>query len=191
MTHFCSFLYIIFFWTLQIPFVIHNTTHGSNIKVTILICGWCQAICSKLKCHMREFPMCFPNIPNFWPVVYICMFMIPRWTSRNIHIDLQSFDAKICSCWTVKAYTDDIQWWWNKTCKLIINILRDGCFISDLLYLMPVSLEAARCYVIMIVSLWLHSCRSAWQISERLEESEPESRSFETSRDIVASRPSA
>ena len=19
---------------------------------------------------MREFPLCFPNIPNFWPVVY-------------------------------------------------------------------------------------------------------------------------
>ena len=20
---------------------------------------------------MREFPLCFPNIPNFWPVVYM------------------------------------------------------------------------------------------------------------------------
>ena len=70
MSHFCRFLYISFSWTLQIPFLIHNTTHGSNIKVTMFICGWCQAICSKLKCHMQEFPLCFPNIPNFWPVVY-------------------------------------------------------------------------------------------------------------------------
>ena len=62
---------VYFFWTLQIPFVVHNTTHGSYIKVTIFICGWCQAICSKLKYQMREFPLCFRNIPNFWPVVYI------------------------------------------------------------------------------------------------------------------------
>ena len=71
MIHFCRFLCISFFWTLQIAFVVHNTTHGSYIKVTIFICGWCQAICSKLKCQMREFPLCFPNIPNFWPVVYL------------------------------------------------------------------------------------------------------------------------
>ena len=71
MIHFCRFLCISFFWTLQIAFVVHNTTHGSYIKVTIFICGWCQAICSKLKCQMREFPLCFLNIPNFWPVVYL------------------------------------------------------------------------------------------------------------------------
>ena len=71
MIHFCRFLCLSFFWTLQIAFVVHNTTHGGYTKVTIFICGWCQAICGKLKCQMREFPLCFPNIPNFWPVVYI------------------------------------------------------------------------------------------------------------------------
>ena len=71
MIHFCRFLCNFFFWTLQIPFVLHNTTHGSCIKVTIFIYGWCQAICSKLRCQMWEFPWCFPNIPNFWPVVYL------------------------------------------------------------------------------------------------------------------------
>ena len=71
MIHFCRFLCLAFFWTLQIAFVVHNTTHGSYIKVTIFICGWCQAVCGKLKWQMREFPLCFPNIPNFWTVVYI------------------------------------------------------------------------------------------------------------------------
>ena len=69
MIHFCRFLCIYFFWTLQIPFVVHNTTHVSYIIVTKFICGWCQAICSKLRCQMLEFPLCLPNIPNFWPVV--------------------------------------------------------------------------------------------------------------------------
>ena len=41
------------------------------IIITKFICGWCQAICSKLRCQMLEFPLCLPNIPNFWPVVYM------------------------------------------------------------------------------------------------------------------------
>ena len=71
MKHFCRFLCISFFWTLQIPFVVHKTTHVSYITVTKFICGWCQAICSKLRCQMLEFPLCLPKIPNFCPVVYM------------------------------------------------------------------------------------------------------------------------
>ena len=71
----------LFFWTLQIPFVVHNTTHGSYILITIFIGGWSQAIRSKLKCQMREFPLCFSNIPYIWPAVYVLI---------HIHININT-----------------------------------------------------------------------------------------------------
>ena len=70
MIHFCRFLCIFIFWILNIPFVAHNTTHRSYTNITTFICGWCQAIRSKLRCKMRDFPE-FRNIPYFWPVMYI------------------------------------------------------------------------------------------------------------------------
>ena len=54
------------------------------------------------------------------------------------------------------------------------------------------SLEGARLDVIMIVSFWKltgiskHGFRCACQISGRLKKSKPESRSFETSRDLAS-----
>ena len=45
-------------------FFVHNATRGSCIKVTILVCDWCQAISSKSKRQMQAFRLCFPNIPH-------------------------------------------------------------------------------------------------------------------------------
>ena len=56
------------------------------------------------------------------------------------------------------------------------------------------SLEAAWLGVIMIVTLCNlagNCCRGAYQISERLEKSRPESRGFEISRNLAVRRPSA
>ena len=33
--------------TLQIAFFVHNITHESGIQVTIVVCGWYQAVSSK------------------------------------------------------------------------------------------------------------------------------------------------
>ena len=49
----------------------HSTKRESCIKVTILVCGMCEAIFSKPKCHIPVFPLCFPNVPFLFPVVYI------------------------------------------------------------------------------------------------------------------------
>ena len=120
MIHFCRFLCISFFWTLQILFVVHNTTHASYIKVTIFICGWCQAICSKSRCQMREFPLCFPNIPKLlagsehgnvtlscftvlWHLVLVChVFLVYFWTwgtnarmSRNIDGEYRQLEESL------------------------------------------------------------------------------------------------
>ena len=46
MTHSCKF-YFIFFRTLSIAFLAHNTTHETCIKV--LVYGWCQAIFQQIK----------------------------------------------------------------------------------------------------------------------------------------------
>ena len=85
MINFCRFLCIslLYLWTLQIPFVVHNTTHVSYIIVTKFIRGWCQAMCSKLRCQMLGFPLCLPNIPNIWPVVYMGVIII-QLHQRNI-----------------------------------------------------------------------------------------------------------
>ena len=59
------------------------------------------------------------------------------------------------------------------------------------------SLEASRCIVIMIVSLWNLTGITAALLSrrllnfKRLEKSKPESRGFETSPDLVMGRPAA
>ena len=104
----------IFFWTLQIAFVVHNTTHGSNIKVTIFICGWCQAICSKLKCQMREFPLCFPNYPNFWPVVFIHIHGVTdiMYWSKDAHVtcrvNIFTPFFKFVACLALSTY--DVAW---------------------------------------------------------------------------------
>ena len=94
MIHLCRFICISFFWTLQIPFVVHNTTHVRYILVTKFICGWCQAICSKLRCKMLEFPLCLPNIPNFWPVVYVCQHTL-RWR-HNDHAGVSNHQPHGC-----------------------------------------------------------------------------------------------
>ena len=55
----------------KLHFFVQNTTPESCIKVTILVCGWCQAIPSKSKCQIRFLPLYFPNIPQFIPAVYV------------------------------------------------------------------------------------------------------------------------
>ena len=98
MIHFCRFLCISCFWTLQIAFVVHNTPHGTYIKVTIFIWGWCQATCSKLRCQMGEFRLCFPNIPNFWPVVYVIDF----YNLVNGYQNINTMQTQMHKLWSEK-----------------------------------------------------------------------------------------
>ena len=49
----------------------NNITCERCIEVAILVCGWCQAITSKSKYQRRVFPLCFPNIPYLFNIVYI------------------------------------------------------------------------------------------------------------------------
>ena len=69
MIHSCTFYYASLIF--DIANYIFRPWHYSEscIKVTLLVCGWCQAISSKSKCQIRLFPLCFQNIPYFLPVV--------------------------------------------------------------------------------------------------------------------------
>ena len=54
----------------------------------------------------------------------------------DIYVDLHPLDATICSRGTVQSYRNDIQWWGNQICKLIItnlhNWLNDSCHYDEL-----------------------------------------------------------
>ena len=72
-----SMVYLVY-RTLQIAFFTHNNiTCERCIEVAILVCGWCQAITSKSKYQIRVFPLCFPNIPYLFNIVYILYGCLP------------------------------------------------------------------------------------------------------------------
>ena len=60
-----DYLVYLKFRTLQLVFFTPNTMHEKGIKVTILGCGWCQAISSKSKCQVRVFPLGFKIFHTF------------------------------------------------------------------------------------------------------------------------------
>ena len=60
------------FWALEISFLVRNITHESCIKVGILVCGWCQAICSQSKVLIKTFPRWLPHTPFL--LMYLSMY---------------------------------------------------------------------------------------------------------------------
>ena len=60
------------FWALKISFFVRNITHESCIKVGILVCGWCQAICSQSKVLIKTFPRWLPHTPFL--LMYLSMY---------------------------------------------------------------------------------------------------------------------
>ena len=59
-------------------FFTSNIMHEKCIKVTILGCGWCQAISSKSKCQARVFPLGFKIFQTFGPVDLAAIYLITQ-----------------------------------------------------------------------------------------------------------------
>ena len=97
------------------------------VKITIRVYGWCQAISSKPKYQMRVFPVCFPDVSYFWPVVYINLicFAVLLWWAAFWHPKTRKPKwTCLWNCllppliWIILIYTRFSTWFPNKELTL-------------------------------------------------------------------------
>ena len=69
----CNSAVFLQFCALKISFFVRNITPDSCIKVGIIVCGWCQAICSQSKVLIKTFPRWLPHIP------FLLMYLSMNW----------------------------------------------------------------------------------------------------------------
>ena len=106
-----------FNWTLQAAFFVHNSTHKSCINDITLVFGWCQVISSKSRCQLRVFPLYFPDIPYFSPVVYQSISKTQTQICVGKYLSPHGIDYRVI----VPRYL----WMGELPCNDVINALRN------------------------------------------------------------------
>ena len=130
------------FRTLEIAFFTHNTTRDRCIKITIFVCGWCQAILGIPKSQIRVFPFVFSKYSITFPVVYSYWWIL----RSNCMLVLWETVYQVCGEYIYTFPIPHRQH--NVKSQCCTNIVMNNSSLTDMLFSMEFLVMIAPMYII-------------------------------------------